>query len=611
MSASNEERIPSRLRRHIGKLRRGWRFRRRQTVVSIRNRLRKRQGELGYLILPLGGSLPERSSPPRGFIERQLPLPPPALSMQTIHYTCKRIVEANNVPGVVILLQPLSAGLASLQSLRAAILRLRDAGKRVVIYTPYLTIPAYFIGSAADMLIVPPSAEFQVLGLQAESRYFKDALAGVGISTDVVAVSPYKSAGSAFSESTMPDQEREQVNWLLDENFDMLTADMASGRGLTQAAFQALINQAPFGAAHALENGLVDALAYDDQLSELIAERWPPEVKVKKSKRKKKQEAAPKPARAKLIKMGDARKRMIEHVQPTTEKYIGVISVEGAIMMDAAPSLLPFGSPVSIAAQSSLVPLLRRAAKIKNMAALILHVNSPGGDALASDLIWREVERIRPKKPVVVYMNNVAASGGYYIAAGANTIVAQRGTITGSIGVIITRPTVAGVYDKLNINRVTLKRGDNAGLYRGSAPWDMGERELIRGRLIATYNQFKQVVAQGRDLPFDELDPICEGRVWTGRQAQAHQLVDEHGDFLTAVQQARKLAGLPETHHVPIRNMISRSSSYVLPEINGTGQPSIGFHGYVQMIENAFSSTFSNQMNGRPMMMMPFDVRFW
>ena len=609
MSASNEDKTPSHFRRRIGRLRRAWRFRRRKTAVSIRNRFRKRHGELGYLILPLGGSLPERSDPPRSFIERQLPLPPPALSMQTIQHTCQRIMEADNVPGVVILLQPLSAGLASLQSLRAAMLRLREAGKRVIVYTHYLTIPSYFIGSAADMLVVPPSVEFQVLGLQAESRYFKDALAGVGISTDVVAVSPYKSAGSAFSESTMPDQEREQVNWLLDENFDMLTADMASGRGLTQEQFQELINHAPFGAARALEDGLVDVLAYDDQLAELIAERWPPTVKQKK--RKKKAKATQQPKQVKLIKMGDARKRMIERVRPTSEKYIGVISVEGAIMMDAAPPLLPFGSPVSIAAQSTLVPLLRRAAKNEKMAALILHVNSPGGDALASDLIWREVERIRPKKPIIVYMNNVAASGGYYVAAGANTIIAQRGTITGSIGVIITRPTISGVYDKLNINRVTLKRGDNASLYRGTAPWNPDERELVRERLIATYDQFKQVVAQGRDLPFEELDPICEGRVWTGRQAQAHQLVDEHGDFLTAVAQARKLAKLPETHHVPVRNMVSRSTGYVLPDTGKQGQPSLGFHGYVQMLENAFNNTFVNQMNGRPIMMMPFDIRFW
>ena len=212
MAQRKEEQERGSWKRRIGGMRRGWRYQRRKSIMSIRNYMRQRRGDLGYIVLPIGGSLPERSGPPRGFIERQLPLPPQPLSMQTLQFTFKRIEEADNVPGVVILLQPLAAGLASLQSLRAAIMRLRDAGKRVVIYTPYLTIPSFYIGATADLLIVPPSAEFQVLGLHAESRYFKDALTHIGISTDVVAVSPYKSAGSSFSESTMPEEEREQLN---------------------------------------------------------------------------------------------------------------------------------------------------------------------------------------------------------------------------------------------------------------------------------------------------------------------------------------------------------------------------------------------------------------
>ena len=391
----------------------------------------------------------------------------------------------------------------------------------------------------------------------------------------------------------------------------MLTADMAAGRKMTQEQLQSLINTAPFGAEQAKEAGLVDELAYDDQVSALIAQRWPPTEPEKKTKRKKAAKQANGVKKAKLIKMRDARKRMIQRVHRTTDKYIGVINVEGTIMMDVAPPLLPFDSPVSTASQSTLVPLLRHAANDEDMAALILHINSPGGDALASDLIWREVDRIRPKKPIIVYMNNIAASGGYYIAAGGSTIISQPGTMTGSIGVIITRPATAGVFDKLNINRVTLQRGENAGLYRGATPWGDDERAVVRKRLVATYDQFKQVVAKGRDLPFDELDPICEGRVWTGRQAAAHKLVDEHGDFLTAVERARQLANLPKEVEVPIRTMLSRSSTYVLPDANSIARPAVGFHGYVQMVEGLFGQTFLSQMDGRPMMMMPFDFRFW
>lgn len=557
-------------------------------MVNLRNEARLVQGEkIDYLVIPLHGSFPERNMPPRPFFQRYLPLPPEPMSLERLNNRLQAIGEAGNVGGVLFILQGLAAGgLATLQNLRRSLERLREAGKEVVVYTPYLDLAHYYVATAANRVFVPAGAEFSVTGLSNQALFLKDALARLGIHGQFFQISPYKTAGNMFSKSEMTPEQREQLEWLLDENFEMVTTGMASGRNMSQSELTALIDQAPFPAGQALAHGLIDEIAYEDELAHKLA----------KDK-----------AKAKLLLWSEARDLLLEKPRRTTNRYIGVISLEGAIMMGQnrhPPIELPI--PLiggNTAGETTISQLLQQAEKETEMAALIFHVDSPGGLALASDLIGRHVKRLARKKPVLVYMGNVAASGGYYVSAPAGHIMAQTGTITGSIGVLSGRFYTDELYDKLSINRTVLSRGQRAKLYSDVGPLTPEEEQLFFDNIRHSYQQFKEVVAAGRNLPIEKLDPICEGRVWSGRQALNHKLVDSHGDFVDALKKVAELAHLPtdDDHRISVVNLYPRPDSYSLP------QP---FEAAQEWLKGLLGERLG-RLNNQALWLIPFDLRFW
>ena len=575
-----------------------------QMGVAIRNQLRQARGaKLDYIIMPLGGSLPERADPPRGFIERQLPLPPAPLSLEQLNRRLQAVADADNVKGVLFLFRGFQLGLAQLQNFRRAIERLRATGKEVIVFTPYLNLPHYYAASAASKIIVPPSAQFDVLGLRSEVAFYKDALARIGVEVDVVQISPFKTAFDSFGKSEMTPEFKAQVDWLLDDQFAMLTSDMAADRGLELAELQQWIDRAPLTAAAALAAGLVDAVAYEDELAAalFVAE----EEKEEAPGDEPDDEEAKN--QAKLLPWDEAAPLLTEKWRKPSQKLIGVVSLEGVITMGPSrqPPLdlpIPFLGGES-AGEATLVQLLRQAEQMDNLAALILHVDSGGGSALASDLIGREVKRVAQKIPVLAYMGNAAASGGYYVSAPANHIMSQRGTMTGSIGVIMARPSTGGLYEKLAVNRVTVKRGERADLYSDVAPMTAEERQVFWDGIMENYNQFKQEVANGRSLPFDELDPICEGRVWTGRQALERKLVDSHGDFVDAIHQAAELAGLPhdDSQRLRVVNLWPERDGYLPPKPFAAAEE-IGRWVFGERLRD---------LSGQPLFLLPFQVQLW
>lgn len=575
-----------------------------QMGVAIRNQLRRARGaKLDYLIMPLGGSLPERADPPRGFIERQLPLPPAPLSMEQLNRRLHAIADADNVKGVLFLFRGFDLGLAQLQNFRRAIERLRAAGKEAIVFTPYLNLPHYYAAAAANKIIVPPSAQFDVLGLRSEVAFYKDALARIGVEVDVVQISPFKTAFDSLGKSDMTAEFKAQVDWLLDDQFEMLTSDLAADRGLEVAELQQWIDRAPLTAAAAQAAGLVDIVAYEDELAAALfvpqAEAAAPDDEELDDEEAKNH--------AKLLPWDEAAPLLTEKWRKPSQKLVGVISLEGVITMGPSrqPPIdlpIPFLGGES-AGEATLVQLLRQAEEMDNLAALILHVDSGGGSALASDLIGREVKRVAQKIPVLAYMGNAAASGGYYVSAPANHIMSQRGTMTGSIGVIMARPSTGGLYEKLAVNRVTVKRGERADLYSDVAPMTVEERQVFWEGIMENYSQFKQEVANGRSLPFDTLDPICEGRVWTGRQALTHKLVDSHGDFVDAVHQAAELAGLPhdDSHRLRVVNLWPHHDGYLPPKPFAAAEE-IGRWVFGERLRD---------LNGQPLFLMPFKVQLW
>lgn len=572
-----------------------------EAEVSLRNERRyRRNAHLDYVVLPVGGPLPERMGRPRGFFERRLPLPADPLSLQQLNARLAAVADADNARGVVFVFRGFSAGLATLQNFRAAVTRLRAAGKEAIVYTPFLDLPHYYAATAADRIIVPPGAQFEVLGLYTEITFFKDALARVGVQADVVQISPYKTALDRFSRADLSPEYRAQLDWLLDDQWDIVISDMAAGRGISPDVLRAHIDRASVPAETACEAGLVDVVAYDDELARVLAPR--PELNGAGGESK---EAAP----AILKQWREARKLLLEKPRRRSRRYVGVISLEGLITQGASRKP-PIELPIpfiggATAGDQTLVGLLRRIEKRDDLAALVLHVDSGGGSALASDLIGRQIELLAAKKPVVVYMGSVAASGGYYVAAPARHIMSQTATITGSIGVITSKISAAGLYEHLSINRVSLQRGQHAGLYRDADPMTAEERAILLRAIEDIYDRFKAIVARNRGLTLESVDAIGGGRVWTGRQAKAHGLVDSHGDLLDAIKKAAELAALPvdDVYGISTVNIFPRSSEYAV-------YPA-GPKGALEETVRLLAGEQLRALSGRPLLLLPYELRLW
>lgn len=572
-----------------------------------RNLMRRlRKAHVDYVVLPISGSLPERAAPPRGFIERRLPLPPHPFSLQQLHIRLGMVAEADNARGVVFVFRGFNAGLATLQNFRAAVARLRAAGKDTVVYTPYLDLAHYYAATAAARIIVPPGTQFDVLGFYTEITFLKDALTRLGIETDVVQVSPYKTALDRFSQADLTPEYRAQLDWLLDDQYDMLTAEMAAGRDMTQDAMRGWIDRAPLTAEAARDAGLIDWIAYDDQLTEVLNSAQVEKASGPVATGPDGDEPSSRP-RVVIKSWARSRNMLLEKPHRHTRRYVGVLSLEGVITM--GPSRQPpIDLPIpfiggSSTGEQTLVTILRRIEKLDDMAALVLHVDSGGGSALASELIGRQIELLAAHKPVVVYMGNVAASGGYYVAATAHHIMSQQATITGSIGVITARVSTAGLYDRLSVNRVALERGKHASLYRSSAPMTSEEQAIFQSSIYNVYEQFKEVVARGRNLQPEEVESIGGGRVWTGRQARERGLVDSHGDFLDAIIKAAELAALPvdDIYAISVVNLLPRTSQY-------TVYPNGSAH-LVGEVTRLLAGEQLRSMTGQPLMLLPYQLR--
>lgn len=485
------------------------------------------------------------------FIERDelLPLPLRLLpqtrrpSIESFRHALDQISQDPAVKGVVLRIHNLQSGLATVQSLRDIIRTFRQSGKRLLAYTPELDLRSYYLATAADEILAPESATFMVLGLALQATFLKDALNRWGISADFIAVSPYKSAADSLTRDSMSDEVRSQFNWLLDANWQEILSGIAAGRGMTEARLVELLNQTPMMAPRAVEAGLIDRLLYEDELGEYLG------------------------GQPTILPWNQALPHLYQPYVWHGDKAIAIIALEGAIVPgESRRNPFPIPGPMTDgrAGAETIVRMFRQAEKDKRVAAIVFYVNSRGGDALASDLICREVQRVRAQKPVVAYMGEVAASGGYYVLTHADYIIAQPATLTGSIGVIMGKVVTGGLYDKLRVNRETLTRGERATILADDDHFTEAERATLNQVLFDIYDQFKARVSSGRRIDPERLEEIAQGKVWTGRQAHDLGLVDELGDFDAAVRKARSLAGLAEDHKPPILP-ISAPRQPVLP----------------------------------------------
>ena len=515
----------------------------RNARLVVANRLRLlRWRRLDYVVLNVSGAYPERTlRQRRRFPLSLLPWPTPAPSVDGFSSALERIAADPRVKGVVLIISGLSAGPATVSSLRSSIIRLRQAGKRSVAYMHDLGTWDYYLASACDEIRAPESATFRASGLWTETVFLKDTLGLVGLETDFEAIAEYKVSPDSLRRSKMTEPHREMLESLLDSLHSEIIGRVAQARRMTEERVRDLLDKAPMTAEQACEAGLLDGICYEDELPHRLGT---------------------KETLAALVTGHAASRRLLQPLRWRSRRAIGVISLVGTIVQGPSqrPSIpipLPLPMPPTQAGSTTLVQQLRAAARNKHLAAVILHVDSPGGSAFASDMIWREADQLREAKPLVVYMSNRAASGGYYVSAPASEILAQPTTLTGSIGIWGGKLISRGVYARLKAGRETVSRGKAAGMYADTAPFDDDERAKLRANIGNGYARFKDRVAQGRTMSVDEVELVARGRVWTGKQAHERGLVDALGDLRDAAERARQLAGVSHRRYTPLVDVVA------------------------------------------------------
>jgi len=339
-------------------------------------------------------------------------------------------------------------------------------------------------------------------------------------------IGKYKSAGDMFTQKEMTEAHREYINSLLDDLYGRYVEGIAKGRNKSIDDVKKIIDNAPYNAAQAKEAGLIDGAMYRDDVDKELKKR----LGYKDSDN------------LRIASAGDYRKITQESLGLNKGEKIAIVYASGDIVSGSST----FGSSgEETIGSDSLAKVLKEVRDDNSIKAVVLRIDSPGGSGLASDIIWKAVELVKEKKPVVVSMSDVAASGGYYIATGANKIVAQPSTITGSIGVVGGKPVVKGFYDWLGITNEYVMRGTNAGMFRESEKFSDSERKKFQEFLQSTYDDFITKVGKGRGKDKTYIDSIGQGRVWTGRQGKEKGLVDEYGGLDRAIEIAKQLANIP------------------------------------------------------------------
>jgi protease-4 len=427
------------------------------------------------------------------------------------------LADDGEVPAVAVRIDDLSLGSGRIEELRAALIRI-GARKPVIAYLVGGATREYWLASAATAIAVPPGSAIMVNGIGTTSFYLRDALARGGIAFEVVAAGAYKSAPEPLVREGPSPAARDATNALLDDVYGRLIADLAQARRLSPDRVIALVDQGVFGSVEAKEAGLVDAVIWPDELEGFTQRVAGRALRLSGAYR-------PEPVRI-ARRWGNA---------PVVE----VIRVEGTITAGRSR-----GFSSEVAGAESIVAQLRRAAADRDVKAIVLRVESPGGDGLASDLIWRAVVKARERKPVIASMGDYAASGGYLAAAAADVIVAEPSTLTGSIGVFVLKPELSGVLAKLGIARAAFARGELAQITSLTKPWTEKERAAAEKQVRAFYDIFVARVAEGRRLPRERIEAVAGGRVWTGKQAHERGLVDRLGSLSDALALAAQRARL-------------------------------------------------------------------
>jgi protease IV len=423
-------------------------------------------------------------------------------------------------------------GLAMAQELRDAVRAFRDSGKLTVAWAESFgevsrgTVP-YYLATVFERIYMQPSGDLALTGVSLEEPFFNEALGKIGVTPRFAKRHEYKTAANTFMERSYTPEHQEMSGRLVASAGEQVVEGVATGRGLTQERVRELIDRAPLLGAEALEAGLVDKLAYRDEVYAEIRAA-----------------VAEENVRLRYVARYNRTQGLAKRLPRPQQDAVALIQGQGPIRLGRSGRSAMPGQGSSIGSET-IAAAFRAAVKDDKVKAIVFRVDSPGGSYVASDTIWREVILARKAgKPVIVSMGNVAASGGYFVAAPATVIIAQPGTLTGSIGVVVGKPVIGDLLGRLGIGMGSVEQGAHARMFAPTRDFTDDEWTRVNHFLDRVYDDFVGKVAEGRDLPRERVDSLARGRVWTGADAHERGLVDELGGLSLALETARKKAGL-------------------------------------------------------------------
>jgi protease-4 len=428
----------------------------------------------------------------------------------------------SRIASVVIRPTGTAALWGKVQEVRDAILDFRSSRKPIIAYLEFGGEQEFFLASACDKVFLLPTSSLDLTGLASYELFLRGMLDKVGAFPDALHIGDYKTASNSYTEHTYTPAHREMAASLNTDLYEQLVRGLADGRHKSEGEIRTLIDHGPYLPEDAVRSGLVDDLAYEDELDD----------KVKLSN-----------GASHFLEQSDYRSIAPVSLGLDRGQRIAVIYAVGLISSGQSNYDSPQGQ---VAGSDTLVDYLRKARADASIKAIVLRIDSPGGSAIASDVIWREVLLTRNVKPVIASMSDVAASGGYYIAMPASAIVAEPATLTGSIGVVMIKFVIDGTLKKLGLNMEHVQEGRYADLYSPVRPFSADERTRVEEQMQATYDAFVEKAAAGRNTTPEKIDAIAQGRVWTGRQAKQLGLVDELGGLQRALALAKERAKIPQ-----------------------------------------------------------------
>jgi protease IV len=497
------------------------------------------------LVLRLEGEIPEKAPLDMGipFLQEA----PPATVID-IWQSLQRAAVDPKIKAVVLMPRNMAVGWAKLQELRGNLVEFKKSGKPLLVLLRAPRTPEYYLATAADKIYLIPEDMLDMKGVRVEMTYFKGALDKIGAKMEAEHAGKYKDALDTYTRTGMTPETREVLNSVLDGLYGHLLETISSARKMSVAEAKAAVDQGPFLSEQAVKLKLADAVLYEDQFFD----------EVKK---------AIGGAEVKRVSLRD----YLRAGGSEGKSRVAIIVTDGTIIRGSSGGNA-FGEEDSITVANS-VKMLREVADSESIKGVVLRVDSPGGDAVASDEILREVKLLSKKKPMVISMSDVAASGGYYISMTGDPVLAYSNTITGSIGVIYGKVNLKGLYDKLGLTKELLQRGENAAIDSEYYELTPGGRKKLREGVDEVYKSFVGIVAESRKKSFEEIHELAQGRVWLGSQAKERALVDELGGLDKAIEMVKERAKIAKDEKV--RVVVYPRKRTLLEQILSQNAPSV------------------------------------